>query len=117
MRISDWSSDVCSSDLPRLAGLGGRLLLPAAEARPALEAAGLAAGAADDYEALRLRLGVPDGSRDLQLEKSTLMESNFDELNGIAWDKGCYMGQELTARTKYRGLVKKRLLKIGRAHD
>src|SRR3546814_7101071 len=40
------------------------------------------------------------------------MESNFDELNGIAWDKGCYMGQELTARTKYRGLVKKRLLTV-----
>src|SRR3546814_11867404 len=40
------------------------------------------------------------------------MESNFDELNGISWDKGCYMGQELTARTKYRGLVKKRLMMV-----
>ena len=40
------------------------------------------------------------------------MESGFDELHGIDWNKGCYMGQELTARTKYRGLVKKRLVPI-----
>jgi folate-binding Fe-S cluster repair protein YgfZ len=40
------------------------------------------------------------------------MEAGFDELGGIAWDKGCYMGQELTARTKYRGLVKRRLVPV-----
>ena len=45
----------------------------------------------------------------MEIEKSTLLESNFEPLNGIDWDKGCYMGQELTARTKYRGLVKRRL--------
>ena len=57
-------------------------------------------------------LGVPDGSRDLQLEKALLLESGFDELNGVDWQKGCYMGQELTARTKYRGLIKKRLFPV-----
>jgi len=41
-----------------------------------------------------------------------LLEAGFDELGGIAWDKGCYMGQELTARTKYRGLVKRRLVPV-----
>ena len=61
------------------------------------------------YEALRISLEVPDGSRDMEIEKSTLLECNFDELNGVDWEKGCYMGQELTARTKYRGLVKRRL--------
>ena len=44
--------------------------------------------------------------------KSILLESGFGELNGVDWDKGCYMGQELTARTKYRGLVKKRLVPV-----
>ncbi|MEM8916268.1 MAG: folate-binding protein, partial [Pseudomonadota bacterium] len=39
-------------------------------------------------------------------------ESNYDALNAISWDKGCYMGQELTARTRYRGLVKRRLVSI-----
>ena len=57
-------------------------------------------------------LGLPDGSRDLVLEKAILLESGFDELHGVDWHKGCYMGQELTARTKYRGLVKKRLVPI-----
>ncbi len=38
-------------------------------------------------------------------KKSILLEAGFDELNGVSWSKGCYMGQELTARTKYRGLA------------
>jgi folate-binding protein YgfZ len=42
-------------------------------------------------------------------EKSNLMESNIDTLNGISFEKGCYIGQELTARMNYRALVKKRL--------
>ncbi|MCH8153860.1 MAG: hypothetical protein IH786_01110 [Proteobacteria bacterium] len=66
----------------------------------------------DDYERLRIGQGVPDGSRDLEIERSTLLENGFDELGGIDWDKGCFMGQELTARTKYRGLVKKRLVPV-----
>ena len=41
-----------------------------------------------------------------------MLENGFQELNGIDWDKGCYMGQELTARTHYRGLVKKRLIPV-----
>ena len=47
-----------------------------------------------------------------QIEKAILLENGFDELHGVDWDKGCYMGQELTARTKYRGLIKKRLLPV-----
>ena len=50
-------------------------------------------------------LGVPDGSRDLPVEKALLLENGFDELNGVDWKKGCYVGQELTARMKYRALV------------
>jgi len=61
------------------------------------------------YDKHRLVLGVPDGSRDMLVEKSTLLECNVDLLNGISWTKGCYMGQELTARMHYRALVKKRL--------
>lgn len=65
-----------------------------------------------DYDLHRLTLGLPDGSRDLEAEKTVLLEAGFDELNGISWTKGCYMGQELTARTKYRGLVKRRLVPV-----
>ncbi len=97
---------------PRLAELGARAVLPRAGARAALEGAGLAAATLADYDALRIGLGVPDGSRDLDVERSPLLENGFDELHGIDWDKGCFMGQELTARTKYRALIKKRLLPV-----
>jgi folate-binding protein YgfZ len=97
---------------PRLAALGVRCILPRADIRPALAAAGLAETGFPDYDRLRLELGIPDGSLDLVPEKSILLESGFDELNGVDWQKGCYIGQELTARTKYRGLIKKRLMPV-----
>ena len=97
---------------PRLAALGARAILPLEEARPLLRDAGIAEAACDSYDRLRLSLGIPDGSRDLVLEKSILLEAGFDELNGVDWQKGCYIGQELTARTKYRGLVKRRLMPV-----
>lgn len=71
-----------------------------------------ASATVQDYAAHRIALGLPDGTPDLEPEKTLLLEAGFDELNGIDWQKGCYMGQELTARTKYRGLVKRRLLPV-----
>ena len=97
---------------PRLARLGARAILPAAGMDATLTDAGFAAGTLADFDRLRLRLGIPDGSRDLEIEKATLMESGFDELHGISWEKGCFLGQELTARMKYRGLAKKRLVPV-----
>ena len=67
---------------------------------------------ATDWDLHRLRLGLPDGSADLEAEKTVLLEAGFDELSGVSWTKGCYMGQELTARTRYRGLVKRRLVPV-----
>lgn len=97
---------------PRLAELGARLILATESASGALDAAGFSRAEPVDYDRLRLSLGVADGSRDLAIEKSILLEAGFDELNGVDWDKGCYMGQELTARTKYRALIKKRLVPV-----
>jgi folate-binding protein YgfZ len=95
---------------PRLPDLGVRVLAPAGQVAARL--LGLDEAPLADYEALRLKLGVPDGSRDLPVEKALLLESGFDELHGVDWEKGCYMGQELTARTKYRGLIKRRLFPV-----
>jgi folate-binding protein YgfZ len=97
---------------PRLASLGARIILPREEMRALLADTGLVETGFDSYDRLRLSLGIPDGRRDLVPEKSILLESGFDELNGVDWHKGCYIGQELTARTKYRGLVKKRLMPV-----
>ncbi len=97
---------------PRLPDLGVHVLAPAGGAEALLAARGIAPAPVDAYDALRLELGVPDGSRDLIVEKALLLENGFDELNGVDWQKGCYMGQELTARTKYRALIRKRLLPV-----
>jgi tRNA-modifying protein YgfZ len=97
---------------PRLARLGTRALLPRAELLDELGRLGFEPVSFDVYDRHRLALGVPDGSRDLPVEKATLLESGFDELNGVDFKKGCFVGQELTARMKYRGLVRKRLLPV-----
>lgn len=97
---------------PRLADLGLRAILPKGHFAEIASAAGLAHGDLAAYDALRVKLGVPDGSRDLQVEDALLLENGFDELSGVDWKKGCYIGQELTARMKYRGLVKKRLVPV-----
>jgi len=97
---------------PRLSALGARAILPRDQADTAPFLNDFAETENDAYDLLRLELGIPDGARDLIVEKSLLMENGFDELNGIDWNKGCYMGQETTARTKHRGLVKKRLMPV-----
>jgi hypothetical protein len=66
----------------------------------------------EEWDRLRISLTVPDGSRDMEVERSTLLECGTDKLNGIDWNKGCYMGQELTARMHYRGLAKKHLYTV-----
>lgn len=97
---------------PRLLELGARALLPASALASALERLGFEPASFEVYERHRLSLGVPDGSRDLPLEKATLLESGFEELHGVDFKKGCFVGQELTARMKYRGLVRKRLMPV-----
>lgn len=87
---------------PRLPEAGWRMLAPAALAATADAAA---------YDSHRIGLGLPDAG-DLEADKTVLLEAGFDELNGVSWSKGCYMGQELTARTRYRGLVKRRLVPV-----
>ena len=102
-----WGGDAPSASIaapdPRLPQAGWRVFA----------APGLPVSA--DFQAWdlhRLRLGLPDGTRDLEPDKSVLLEAGFDELHGISWTKGCYLGQELTARTRYRGLLKRRLFPI-----
>lgn len=69
-----------------------------------------------DYNYWRLQNGLPD-TNDFIRERSMMLESNMDLLNAVSFDKGCYMGQELTARTHYRALIKKRLLPLRFSKD
>jgi folate-binding protein YgfZ len=66
----------------------------------------------DIYQMRLLSLGVPDGAQDMIVDKSIPLEWGMDELNAIAWNKGCYMGQELTARSRYVGQIRKRAFPI-----
>jgi len=65
-----------------------------------------------EWDLERIMLGIADGSRDMEVERSTLLECNVHKFNGVDWEKGCYMGQELTARMYHRSLGKKSLRTI-----
>lgn len=97
---------------PRLVEAGARLIVPVDETVAITSLAAFRQAEPEAYDTHRIKLGLPDSSRDLIVDKSMLLENGFDELNGIDWNKGCYMGQEVTARTKHRGLVKKRLFPV-----
>ncbi len=107
----DWRGGWIYVD-PRIQSLGCRAILPRRDGGVLLRQVGLPEASLSAYDEHRTKLGVPDGSRDIQVDKSTLLEANIDRLNGIDWQKGCYIGQELTARTKHRGLLKRRLLTV-----
>ncbi len=96
----DGTADGFAPD-PRLAALGGRRL---GEAE--------ATASAEDWQAHRLALGVPDPDRDCGMDRTYPIEADFDLLNGIDFQKGCFVGQETTSRMKRRGAIKSRMMPV-----
>ena len=76
-------------------------------------------GNLDEYHHQRIGLKIPEGEYDLTYEKSIIAEFGFDDLNAVDYKKGCYIGQELTARTHYMGQVRKKIchVKIANLHE
>ena len=66
----------------------------------------------EKYHQILIQNTVPLSHYDLEENKSLLLENNFENLNSISWDKGCYVGQEITARMKYRALLKKKIYSL-----
>jgi hypothetical protein len=97
---------------PRHAGMGERTIRLVTEDNITQTDAARLENDRITYEALRISLGIPDTGKDLIADKSMPLESGFDELCGVDFEKGCYVGQEVTARMKHRQLVKKRLFLI-----
>ena len=64
------------------------------------------------YHEILIKNTVPLSHYDLEENKSLLLENNFENLNAISWNKGCYIGQEITARMKYRALLKRRIYSL-----
>lgn len=97
---------------PRVAGAGVRAALAPGQIAAWGKLPGMTAATPAAYDSHRIALGLPDGSRDMEVEKALLLENGFAELHGVDFKKGCYIGQELTARTHYRALIKKRLMPV-----
>ena len=66
----------------------------------------------EKYHQILIQNIVPLSHYDLEENKSLLLENNFENLNSISWDKGCYVGQEITARMRYRALLKKKIYSL-----
>jgi folate-binding protein YgfZ len=84
---------------PRLAALGSRWIAPAD-------------APASGWPEHRLRLGVVEGRAEIGSDKTLWLECNAIELNGVSFTKGCYVGQENTARMNYRNKVNRRLVVV-----
>ena len=70
------------------------------------------AGSLDDWHARLISAGVPQGPVDLTPERALMLEAGLDKIDAVDFSKGCYVGQEVTARTHYRGLVKRRIVPL-----
>lgn len=86
---------------PRLSALGHRWIAPAGEGDASMA-----------FRAHRLSLGVAEGVDELGSDKTLWLEANAGELNGVDYAKGCYIGQENTARMHYRAKVNRRLVVV-----
>ena len=89
---------------PRLADLGWRAVVAAADA------AEFALDPAEAYHALRIALGVPEGGRDFLFGDAFPHEALMDQLQGVDFDKGCYVGQEVVSRMQHRGTARTRIV-------
>jgi folate-binding protein YgfZ len=90
---------------PRLQSLGLRVLTVPKTPFPIQN---IPRGTEDDYRFFRTQLGVSEAPEELIPGKSIILHHGLQDLNAIAWDKGCYPGQELMVRSLYRGQINKR---------
>ena len=94
---------------PRLADLGYRVVLPDGVDIAALACADASEG---DYHAMRIEFGVPEGGRDFAYGDNFPHEALFDQLNGVDFTKGCFVGQEVVSRMEHRGTARKRVVPV-----
>jgi len=94
---------------PRLPALGFRAIIPVGSViiAPEYDTVGEA-----DYDAHRLLLGIPEGGMDFAYGDAFPHDADMDQLGGVAFDKGCYVGQEVVSRMEHRGTARRRLIPV-----
>ena len=102
---------LCYDD-PRLAALGLRVILPPHLAAAAAAELGADLVEAGEYEAHRIALGVPRGEIDFSYGDSFPHETDMDQLGGVDFAKGCYVGQEVVSRIEHRGIARARVVPV-----
>jgi folate-binding protein YgfZ len=102
---------LCYDD-PRLPGLGLRSMMPPHRAVDATTDFGATLVAAEEYEAHRIALGIPRGGVDFAYGDAFPHETDMDQLGGIDFAKGCYVGQEVVSRIEHRGTARTRAVPI-----
>jgi hypothetical protein len=102
---------LCYAD-PRLPALGTRIILPPDLAAEAAADMGAALTEPDAYEAHRIALGVPRGGQDFMYGDTFPHEADMDQLAGVDFAKGCYVGQEVVSRVEHRASARNRLVAV-----
>jgi folate-binding protein YgfZ len=97
---------------PRLAALGMRVMLPPHRAAATASELGAVLVDADQYEAHRIALGVPQGGLDFSYGDAFPHETDMDQLGGVDFAKGCYVGQEVVSRMEHRGTARTRAVPV-----
>ena len=97
---------------PRLAALGSRTILPPNLAVEAAADLGASLSSAEAYEAHRIALGVPRGGEDFSYLDTFPHEADMDQLAGVDFGKGCYVGQEVVSRVEHRANARSRVVPI-----
>jgi tRNA-modifying protein YgfZ len=100
---------------PRLPAMGLRVLLEPQGAEPAATALGTQLTDPQTFEAHRIALGVPSGGVDFAYGDAYPHEADMDQLNGVDFDKGCYVGQEVVSRMEHRGRIRTRVVPVSYA--
>jgi folate-binding protein YgfZ len=97
---------------PRNAALGWRILVPAELAQKVADLIGADLVDSAAYDAHRIASGVPRGGLDFMYGDAFPHETNMDRLNGVDFDKGCYVGQEVVSRMQHRGTARTRTVRV-----
>jgi len=97
---------------PRLPALGLRVMLPPHRVADAASELGAICVEASEYEAHRIALGIPRGGADFKYGDAFPHETDMDQLGGVDFAKGCYVGQEVVSRMEHRGIARTRVLPI-----